>query len=43
MGGYQFVFLDANYRADGRRFDVAGVEWTDSNLPHEQCLFLGDL
>ena len=42
MGGYQFVFLDANYRSDGRRFDVAGVEWTDSNLPNEQCLFLND-
>ena len=35
-----FIFLDANYRSDGRRFDVAGVEWTDSNLPHEQCSFL---
>lgn len=41
-GGYRLVFLDANYRADGRRFDVAGVEWTDSNLPNEQCLFLQD-
>ena len=41
-GGYRFVFLDANYRADGRRFDVAGVEWTDSNLPNAQCLFLKD-
>ena len=40
IGGYQFFFLDANYRADGRRFDVAGVEWTDSNLPNEQCSFL---
>lgn len=42
VGGYKFVFLDANYRADGRRFDVAGVNWTDSNLPNEQCLFLND-
>lgn len=40
VGGYRLVFLDANYRADGRRFDVAGVEWTDSNLPKEQCAFL---
>lgn len=37
---YKFIFLDANYRSDGRRFDVAGVEWTDSNLPNEQCSFL---
>ena len=39
-GGYRFVFLDANYRADGRRFDIAGVEWTDSNLPQGQVDFL---
>ncbi len=40
VDGYQFIFLDANYRSDGRRFDVAGVEWTDSNLPNSQCAFL---
>lgn len=34
------VFLDANYREDYRRFDVAGVEWKDSNLPPEQLTFL---
>lgn len=38
--GHRFIFLDANYRADGRRFDVAGVEWTDSNLTNEQLFFL---
>lgn len=38
--GYDFILLDANYRLDGRRFDEAGVEWTDSNLPDEQCEFL---
>ena len=32
--------MDANYRADGRRFDVAGVEWTDSNLSQDQVDFL---
>lgn len=42
FGGYRFIFLDANYRSDGRRFDVAGVEWTDSNLTSEQILFLKD-
>ena len=40
VGGYRLIVLDANYRSDGRRFDVAGVEWTDSNLPAEQCAFL---
>lgn len=40
VGGYRLIFLDANYRSNGCRFDVAGVEWTDSNLPKEQCDFL---
>ena len=40
FGEYDFIALDANYRTDGRRFDVAGVEWIDSNLPEEQCSFL---
>ena len=39
-GDIDFILLDANYRSDGRRFDEAGVEWTDSNLPDEQCEFL---
>ena len=39
-GDIDFILLDANYRSDGRRFDEAGVEWTDSNLPEEQCEFL---
>ena len=34
------IFLDANYRSDMRKFDVAGVEWTDSNLPKEQIEYL---
>lgn len=38
--GYRLIILDANYRSDGRRFDVAGVEWTDSNLPQGQVDFL---
>ena len=38
--GYRFIFLDANYRSDGRCFDAAGVEWTDSNLPEDQLSFL---
>ena len=40
FGDYDFIALDANYRSDMRRFDEAGVEWTDSNLPKEQCDFL---
>ena len=36
----ELVVLDANYRSDLRRFDEAGVEWTDSNLPPDQCRFL---
>ncbi len=35
-----FIVLDANYRSSMERFDVAGVEWTDSNLPPEQVEFL---
>lgn len=35
-----FIILDANYRSDMRRFDIAGVDWTDSNLPPEQVEFL---
>ena len=34
------IFLDASYRSDERRFDVAGVEWKDSNLPQWQLDFL---
>lgn len=39
-GEYNFILLDANYRENMIRFDVAGVEWTDSNLPPEQVEFL---
>lgn len=42
VGGYKLIFLDANYRSDARCFDVAGVEWTDSNLPTDQLQFLKD-
>jgi alkaline phosphatase len=35
-----FIVLDANYRLNMERFDIAGVEWTDSNLPPEQVKFL---
>ena len=41
-GGYRFLLLDANFRSDGRRYDVAGVEWTDSSLPADQCAFLAE-
>lgn len=34
------LFLDASYRSDNRRFDIAGVEWKDSNLPPFQLDFL---
>ena len=27
-GEYNFILLDANYRENMVRFDVAGVEWT---------------
>ena len=39
-GGMDFIVLDANYRWDMRRFDRAGVEWTDANLPPEQMDYL---
>lgn len=38
--GVRLIVLDANYRSDFRRFDRAGVEWTDANLPPEQLVFL---
>lgn len=40
VGGYRLIFLDANYRSDGRRFDEGDFDWTDSNLPQYQCEFL---
>lgn len=40
LPGCKWIVLDANYRSDGRRFDIAGVDWKDSNLPPEQLAFL---
>ena len=37
---HNFIILDANYRSNMERFDKAGVEWTDSNLPPHQIDFL---
>lgn len=37
---HNFIILDANYRANMVRFDKAGVEWTDSNLPPHQIEYL---
>ena len=37
---HKFIILDANYRSNMIRFDKAGVEWTDSNLPSEQLELL---
>lgn len=37
---HNFIILDANYRSNMVRFDKAGVEWTDSNLPPRQVDFL---
>lgn len=37
---HNFIILDANYRSNMERFDIAGVEWTDSNLPPHQIDFL---
>ena len=39
-GKYDFIVLDANYRSSGVRFDIEGVEWTDSNLPEHQLEYL---
>ena len=39
---HRLVILDANYRSDFRRFDIAGVDWTDSNLPTKQMEYLND-
>lgn len=38
--GIRFIALDANYRSDMNRYDVAGVLWTDSNLPPDQIAYL---
>ena len=37
---YDFIILDANYRSSMVRFDIEGVEWTDSNLPPFQIEYL---
>ena len=34
------IFLDASYRSNEERFDIAGVEWKDSNLPKWQIDYL---
>ena len=39
-GEIRFIALDGNFRADMRRFDVAGTVWTDAWLPPEQVEFL---
>lgn len=40
LGQYRLIALDANYRSNWERFDQAGVEWTDANLPPAQVDFL---
>lgn len=40
---YDFILLDANYRSNMVRFDKAGVQWDDSNLPSEQVEFLKNI
>ena len=37
---YNFIALDANYRSNMERFDVAGVVWDDSNLPPFEIEYL---
>ena len=37
---HKLILLDANYREDFRRYDIAGVQWKDTNLPPEQLEFL---
>ena len=37
---YDFIILDANYRSSMVRFDIEGVEWTDSNIPPFQLEYL---
>ncbi len=37
---HTLILLDANYRSDMRRYDVAGVDWTDANLIPEHIAFL---
>ena len=37
---HTLISLDANYRSDMRRYDVAGVDWTDANIPPEEVEFL---
>ncbi len=39
---HTLILLDGNYRTDYRRYDVAGVDWTDSNLIPEHVAFLKD-
>lgn len=39
---HTLILLDGNYRSDYRRYDVAGVDWTDANIIPEHVAFLKD-
>lgn len=40
LGEVRFIALDGNFRADMRRFDVAGTVWDDAWLHPDQIAFL---
>jgi hypothetical protein len=35
-----FIVLDANFSADGTNYDNGNFDWTDSNIPDEECEWL---
>lgn len=38
--GVRFVVLDPNYLADGKSYDSGNYNWTDSQVPENQCEWL---
>ena len=42
IAGQNLIFLDACYRYSGKRYDEAGMIWTETMLPKDQIEFLKD-
>lgn len=40
VNGRRLLFLDASYRLSGKRYDEAGMVWTETMLPPDQIEFL---
>lgn len=43
IAGYRLIFLDACYRHSGKRYDEAGMVWTETMLPQPQLDYLQEM